>query len=160
MATRLWDVRDRLTSIYTELLAAESGVEVFDGPMRPSAAKKTWVIIGSDGGDDGGGGDEDGAVARQTASRLSPPWRDEAGEITCSVWSWGGDTSYVKHRATVSRIVDLCEASLVADRTLGGLLKPSDIAEFGDLRVLEFQAKSGAVVRAAFTVAYRTLITS
>lgn len=158
VSTELWAVRTGLVTVFTA--AMPSGVQVFDGPMTHTTPPKRFLLVGTDGGDDGSGANDDGSSIRQELSDLGPgTWRAEDGEVVCSAWAWSGDTKFEPLRTAVAAITDACE-TVVADRTLGGILPPPAFgAEFGTVRFREEQTPSGAVVRAVFTVTYGALLT-
>lgn len=157
MPTKLWAVRSALVSMFDAALSDP----VYDGPSRQKTPPKRFVLVGSDGGETGmGDGDEDGAVIEQSPSSMGNGWRDERGEITCAAWAWSGDTDLAPLRTAITAMVDVAEAALAGDRSLGGLLVPPGMAEFSGLRIREAQTSKGAVVRALFTVSYGALLTS
>lgn len=162
MPTALWDVRAALAAMF----AAALEQRVSDGPLGNTTAPKAFVIVGSTGGDVGsdtfglGDIDDDGCSVSQARSKVGNNWRDETGSITCAAWAWNGGSAFGPLRTTVSGIVDVIEAALQADRSLGQLLVPPGNAEFTDLRFAEQQTKKGAVVRAVFTVSYTALLTT
>jgi hypothetical protein len=158
MPTVLWAVRTALVDLFNETL----DVPVFEGPLVANATPpKRFVLVGSDGGDDGQGNpSDDGAVIRQSPSALGNDWHDEDGDIVCAVWRWAGDTDMTLLRADVEAAVAQLESAIRADRTLGGVLVAGYRAGITEQRVRETQTSQGAVIRVAFTVSYRTLVTT
>lgn len=160
MTTRLWAVRTALVTVFG---TAVDPTAVHDGPLaRADNAPKSFLLVGTDGGGDGTGDDlADGAVVNQKPSLMANGWREEDGTIECAAWAWSGGTDFVPLRAALAEMVDACEAALLADPTLGGILAPQGYrAEFtGPFRTREVQTAKGAVARSAFIVAYRALIT-
>lgn len=159
MPTLVWDVRSALVDLFTETL----DVKVFDGPQSRAAVPKSYVLVGTDGGDTGQG--EDGGDFATTSQELSPmgpgTWRDETGEIVCSLWVWGGSTTFAPLRASATAVLDSIELALRSDRTLGDLLAPGGgYAELGSVRIREDQTENGARLRAVFTVSFRALLTT
>lgn len=158
MPTRVFDVRAALTAAITTPLRP---IEVINGPRSRSTAPKQFVLVGSDGGDTGlGDGSEDGMVVDQTRSKVGNNWRDELGLIICSAWAWSGGTDFAPLREQASEMLTIVESALLADRSLGGVLPSTGLAEFGGVRLRERQESDGAVVRAVFTVSYRALLTT
>lgn len=159
MPSRLWDVRAALLEIFTT--AVGSGVTVFDGPLTQETWPERFLLVGTDGGDVGTGDSADGATSEQVAYPGANDWRAETGEITCAVWAWAGTPEFTDLRTDARALVEACEGALYTDRTLGGLFVEQGYgAEFSEVRLREFQAEGGAVVRAAFSVKYRALITT
>jgi hypothetical protein len=155
MPSKLWAVRAALVTTFS---AGITDTTVFDGPMTRTTPPSSFLLVGTDGGDDSGGADEDGAVATQQLSSLGNNWRDEVGEVICAAWVWSGDTAFPALRTTAKAIVDVAEALVLADRTLGGVVVPPGFAEFTAWRLREVQTSKGAFVRASFTVSYSALI--
>lgn len=159
MPSLLWDVRSALLTIFKTAVGSE--VTVFDGPLSHTTVPPRFLLVGTDGGDDGTGDSADGATSEQTESPMANNWRAETGEVTCAAWAWDGATAFPILRTQAIEIVSACEEALYVDRTLGGLLQPQGyMADFAGFRLRETQEETGAVVRAAFTVKYRALITT
>lgn len=154
MPSALRDVRSALFDLFTEAL---DPVPVFNGPRTRSAAPKEYLLVGVNGIEEL----EAGMRSGQAPSTLSGDWRDEAGEIDCTAVAWSGDTSMDPIRAAAESIVDTCEAAIVADRHLGGLLTPAHhLASITGLDIRELRTAKAATVEAVFTVVYSTTLTS
>lgn len=154
MPSSLRLVRAALVDIFGEVL---TGTSVFNGPRPRSTAPKKYLLVGVNGIDEL----EAGIRTVQGQSTLSGPWREEAGEIDCTAVAWTGDEDMTQIRADVDDIVDTCEASLLADRTLGGLLRlDTNLAELTRLDVREQRTTKGPFVEAVFTTSYTTLLDS
>ena len=76
------------------------------------------------------------------SSRLTLP-------ISCLAWSGSGSTPFAPHRATVTGVLDVIEAELAADRSLGGAVSTAWIT--GGTWMQE-QTGSGALVTCEFRV--------
>lgn len=155
MPSALRDVRAALASIYGA--AVPSGVQVFEGPRNRSATPKQYLLVGVNGIDEF----EAGMRSQQVQSPLSgDSWREEAGEVDCTAVAWTGDESMTVIRSQVEAIVDACETAVRADRTLGGVLRLTGLAEVTRLDVREQRTDKGPFVEAVFSTSYSTVLTS
>lgn len=162
MPTQLWAVQDTLFTLFTEAVAGEDKVRVFRGPReRSGSAPRGAVLVGADGGDTGTDPPlEDALTAEQNLDSMGPgTWRREQGSILCAVWTWTGSKDVQIARSSSMSLFELCEAALVADPTLGGLLVADGRAEISNFSVREQLTNGGPVVRVAFVVAYSALLT-
>lgn len=124
-------------------------VPVHDGPVPTSVNSGEFVLVGSTGDD------EDGAAVDLGLSSMGPgTWTDEAGEIVCSTWSWGGGTDLAVRRSAALGLAVACADALAADRTLGGLLQAPGLGEVRTFRYEPRQTKEGAICRIVFSVDY------
>lgn len=158
MSTRLDEVLAAITARWAvDVPAAVPGAVVFDGPQPTSRSLRLWVIVGSDGED------AESATADQAESTLSGVgWVDETGTITCSAWAFSGSTDVTERRAEALRLLEACEASLLAHRDLDGAFAPDQIVvRVGPSRVslTQRQTDGGSMARVVFTVGYSTTIT-
>lgn len=127
---------------------------VVDGPKPEAVNHREFVLVGSTGED------EDGGVIDRVSSDLGPgTWRDESGEVICSVWSWSGGNDLSQRRALALATTSTLIEAVEADPSLGGLLTAPQLAEVLDVRYQPRQTETGAIVRVVFTVSYRTLET-
>lgn len=154
MPSVLRDVRAALATMYG---AANQGVQVFEGPRNRSATPKRYLLVGVNGIDEL----EAGMRSQQVPSTLSGDgWREEAGEVDCTAVAWTGDEDMTTIRSQVEAIVDACEAAVNADRTLGGVLRLTGLAEVTRIDVREQRTDKGPFVEAVFTTSYNTVLTS
>jgi hypothetical protein len=153
MPSAIRDVRSKLFTIFDAALA---GTQVFDGPRPRSTAPKKYLVVGVNGIDEA----EAGIRSTQVQSSLSGDWREEAGEIDCTAVAWDGGDDMTKIRADVESMVDICEAAVVADRTLGGILTLNhSLAETTRVDVREQRTDKGPFVECVFTISYATVLT-
>lgn len=155
MPSAFWSVRTALASRFTTAFA-ETDTKVYDGPRPRSTPPAQFVVVGASGEI----ADVPYARSAQQASPMGNLWREEAGEIDCTVVAWHGDTDIGPLRTLVEDIVDTCETAINTDRTLGELLTMGNFAEMTGLEVREAQTDKGPFVEAVFTVAYSTVLTS
>lgn len=154
MPSALWLVRPALHSRFDAALT----VPVYDGPRVRTETPKQFVVVGANTG----GGEDIGPAMRsvQTPSPHDGTWRHEEGEVDCVAVAWAGDSDLAALRTAARALVDACETAVNADRSLGGLLQPTNnFAEVTALEIREAQTDKGAFVEAVFTVSYGTLLT-
>jgi len=156
MPTLLWDVQEALVPLFAA--AVPSGVKVHRGPRGRTASEKRYVLVGTDGGTTGvESGDDQAMNAVQQESDMGPGgWRDEAGSVTCSVWSWTGSSKADIPRDDAKAIYEACEAAVLANRSLGGLSRFTEVTTIG---IREEQTNAGPVVRVVFAINYLGLVT-
>ena len=153
MPTAIGDVVPALVSVFTTALAAEP-TSVYSGPKPTAEHAKEYVCVAWD--PEGG----DSVTTAQDESDMGNRWIDEAGEVTCSVTCWTGDTDTAPLLARADDLLDICDASLVANPTLGGvLLAPYHARVLGRTALAQVGASTGVSVRLSFTVRYATLLT-
>lgn len=157
MPSALWPVRTALVAQLTAALE-DTDTVVFDGPRVRGNPPAQFLIIGASGEI----ADVPYARTVQAPSAMGNGWRDELGEIDCTVVTWsGGADELPALRSAAEAVIDVCEASINADRTLGGVLQPKNLgAEVTGLEVREAQTAKGPFVEAVFTIAYATVLTS
>jgi hypothetical protein len=153
MAFLLWPARAALFEMFT---TAAAPTKVYDGPRaRGASTPKKYVLVGASVANPAA---EDiiaaGGSASQDWTTFGPNERQEAGTIPCTVIAWHGSTEFQALRDAVQEILDACEAALIADPSLGGVLDDLHSADLIDVSVSESQTKAGAAVAAVFTVAY------
>lgn len=155
MPSAVWDLCDALVDLFNEAL----DVPVFDGPVSRTTLPKTYVFVGSDGGDAGTGEDAtDAMTADQEWADIGGGRRLEVGEITCAVWAWSGSKSFPPVRSQVESVLDTIEATLKANRAMPGVLTGGTVG-MSRVSIRQRHVEEGAVVRAVFTVGFRSLLT-
>lgn len=144
MSTLLWDAQAAVKA----LLTAAVTVPVYGAGDLVGDDARAFVTVGepADSGDT--------ATAEQSANRAGNQWRDEVGDIPCTVNVWDGGTSIAPLRVTAKQLLTACTAAVLNDRTLSGLLVPPGLAEVVSVRLREGQTDHGALVSAGFTVRY------
>jgi len=153
MATKLWDVRAALVALFA---AVPAPTVVYDGPRVRGNTPGQFLQVGVNGLDE----DTAGMRAAQAPSPMSGDWRDESGEVDCTIVAWTGDTDMTAIRTAAESIVASCEALVNADRSLGGLLTPANnLAELTALDVREQRTDKGPFVEVTFTVSYGSVLT-
>lgn len=152
MTFHLWDVRSALVDTFTAAVASD--VIVIDGPRSSGSTPKQFVVVGAVGDDVLGVEPGDGAAASHEWSTMGPGERQELGEVQSTIVAWSGATDLEVLRDQVQAIADACEAAVVADPSLGGVLDDMHEADVTGLRVSEAQTTDGAVVAAVLTVSY------
>ncbi len=155
MATATRDVQAALVNLFTSALRGD-GVEVHDGPRVRGKQPSQYVLVGVNGLE------EDGAGLRsvQGPSAMQGDWRDEAGEIDCTVVTWSGKADIPALRVKSDSAIATCEAAINADPQLGGLIKPANnFAHLTALDTREAQTDRGPFVEAVFTISYTTILT-
>lgn len=149
-----------LNLIVAELQAALD-VDVYDGPLE-RAEPPVYVVVG------GGGlaSDED---ADEVAFTSDTQWRvmgmpsnyaarDEAVEIRCVIYAWGGGDDFPDLRSTVAGVLDDSWTVLGSRSTWdGSAVKVRDIT-LGDVAVEQAATEVGSVVRAGFTVRVTAMV--
>lgn len=123
-------------------------VSVFDGPPVTGDNPSIYVTVGYVQDDVGG-----------SYSQVQDPsgfqWQ-ETGEVRCKFVCNSGDDDLSVLRATAFSLADTFEASVRADRTLGGTLAPaSDVSTA--VEVLSVQNATGAAQEFVFTLHYFTV---
>lgn len=144
---RLDDVMDALVSTFSDLPALD-GVAVVDGPQVGDVGESDLVLVGHDGEPDSNAVN----TFEQSWTDLACTRREETGLVWCAAVSQSGDVEMQPRRDRALALVAACEASLLADLTLGGVVYSAQLAA-GSARQL--QNSGGAAVVAPFTVAYR-----
>lgn len=147
MASRLDDV---LTSLVATFTTALPTVAVFDGPPVTSPGDADLVIVGHDATPDS---DADMTVEQEWAD-LACSRRHETGEVVCCVVSQTGDTDLKARRDRAFVLLAACEAAVLADLSLGGVVMS---AQFARASARQFQNSAGSAVVAPFTVTYRAI---
>jgi hypothetical protein len=148
MPSRLDDVLTTLVATFTTALP---GVNVYDGPPVTSPGDADLVIVGHDATPDSTAD----VTVEQSYVDLACTRRQETGEVVCCVVSQTGDTDLNARRSAAFVLLAACEAALVADMTLGGLVRS---AQFDRGTARQMQNQAGSAVVASFTVAYRASI--
>lgn len=144
MTTLLWDVQAAVKALLTAAVA----VPVYDAADLIGEDARAFVTVGQAGEDD------DTATAEQTPNGAGYPFRDEAGEIPCTITAWDGGTEIAPLRATAKALLTACTSAVLANRSLSGLLSAPGLAEVTTLRLREGQTDRGALVDITFTVRY------
>lgn len=159
MGTRLWSVQSHLVTLFTA--ATSDDVMVFQAPrLRSGKAPRTCVIVGSDGGEDSLA-DGDGAIsATQEPSGLGPgTWFEETGSVTCSIWTWGGQSDLEAIRTAADTTLDECKSAITSDTTLRDITQTDGFAHISEIDIREKRTTNGPAIRVVFVVTYTALIT-
>lgn len=155
LPTRLPDVFDATVAMFTtaivagEVLAAEGGAVVLDGPAVQDEPKR-YVVVGDEGEDE----ESDVAIERTWAG-LGAQALDEVAQIPCSAIAWSGDTDLSARRREAFELYSACEAAHRADLNFGGLVLFSRIA---DVTYRPFANERGTGARVRFTIEYKARI--
>jgi len=146
-----------LAALATAAFAAEP-TAVYVGPKPSSAAPTEYLTVAFDPSNDG-----DGVESEQVISELGNRWVDERGDVTCTLTAWTGGTDSAALVARVDHLLDLLDAALAANPSLGVLVPGAEDGSFarvlGRLTLRQESTASGAIVRQTFTVHYSTLMT-
>ena len=140
-----------LDALYTSFVASSSltGVQITDGaPMTDLAVD--FINVGWTPYDDAA------ATSLQVPAQLGQLRRQEEFVINCYADSYSGDSSASARRARVFALVDACDAVLVADPTLGGVLTQYAMLSSVDLR--QERSNTGLSIGAVFRITCHTRI--
>lgn len=128
-------------------LPALAGVTVFTGPPVGDPSSGDYLFVG-----------DDSDPESDTISTFEQEWVDmahtrraETGEIICAMVSDSGDTDILTRMMRAFTLLSACEADLVADPTLGGVVAMAELV-IGQHRPI--QNASGAASVVPFTVRY------
>lgn len=155
---------DVLVARFAAAAAAVPGVsvKVYEGPDRDALTdgRTHLLFVGTDGESlmVPDGEEADGIVESETPSEMGPPLRAWSAQVTCSAWAWTGDADMRARRREAGVIADACRTSVLADRTLGGVLVPPGFADVTGVAYRLRHTSKGAVARAVFTVDLSSLL--
>jgi len=121
--------------------------DVFDGPPVTGNAPTRYATVGYVFGEDAGG---DFRTDTTNAYRI-----EEAGSVRGEIVATTGSADLATVRQQAFAMADALEASVRADRTLGGALSPDGLATLR-FDVVPAQTQQGATQRLAFSVDYIT----
>lgn len=153
MPSAIGEVVPALVGVFTTALAAEP-TKVYGGPKPTSANAREYVLVAFNPEPDG-----NGVETEQDISDLGNRWVDEQGTVQCSVTCWSGSTDPAPLLARCDTLLDLLDAALVADPTLGGVIYAGYFARIlGAASLRQESTADGAIVRLGFTVTYSTLL--
>jgi hypothetical protein len=160
MPTAIGDVVPALVAVFDAALAAEPTI-VYAGPQPTSENAEEYVTVGWD--PEGG----EGVTSDQEPSDMGNRWIDESGDVIGSVTCWSGDTDDEAVPTLLARcddLLDLLDAALAADPTLGGVLvggadDGSYARVLGRAGMTPTTDQNGTAVRITFTTHYSTLLT-
>lgn len=140
---------DVLAALLTIFQAAVgTSVPVYDGLPATSAVDLDFVLVG----DDGDPANSDQPAGTITQERVELDGRvTEVGDVTCCVISQTGDDDLPGRRASSRALMLAVETAIRADRTLGGVVTRSNVA---DVTLWQARNERGSVVRRVFTVHY------
>lgn len=155
MASAIRNVQAALVAKFTT--AVPAGASVHNGPRKRGNRPSQYLLVGVNGIDE----DAPGLRSAQERSPMNGVWREEAGEVDCTVVAWSGDPDgFGTIRAAADGIVAACEAAVNADPQLGGVLQPrNNFAELTALDIREAHTDKGPFVEAVFTISYSTVLT-
>lgn len=162
MPSLLWSVRSALVTSFAAPAAA-AGADLYDGPRRRGDTPKLFLVVGADSDDPFTAADADfedtlTGTSRQEWSPEGPgTWREETGSVLCTAVAWSGDDDFAPLRAQVEALVDVLEATLLANRQLGGSVGAG--VELGELRVWERRSTQGSAVGAVLEISYQSTLT-
>jgi hypothetical protein len=150
VSSRLDDVMTALAALFAGLPAL-AGVVVSDGPPLDGMGSPDFVLVGDDGLPDSTAE----ITVEQEWADLACTRRHETGEVICSALSQTGDTDMQARRDRAFALFAACEAAVLADQTLGGVVLSSQLARAG---ARQFQNSAGAAVVVPFVVTYRAIV--
>jgi hypothetical protein len=161
--TDLWAVRTAVLELLTDPAEA-AGAKVFDGQRKVGATPKLFLVVGADSDDPFEAPDDVvdtlAGSARQERAREGPgDWRQETGDVLCTIVAWDGGTLFGPLRAKVQTVLDACEAALLATPELAAADLVGAGAELGEIRLWERRSKDGSAVGVVFTVTYQSILT-
>ena len=125
-----------------------SAVTVIDGPLVSADVPTDYVTVGYVEGDNAG-------AYTTTQDPNGSQWA-EAGTVRSQLNCVTGDADLAGMRTRVFALADAFEASVRADRTLGGVLCTYGTSEL-DVDVLSLQNSSGTAQQLTFTLRYFTV---
>lgn len=155
LPTRLPDVIDAAVAMFTtaivagEVLAAEGGAVVLDGPVVRDEPKR-YVVVGDEAEDE----ESDVTIERSWAG-LGAQALDEVAQIPCSAIAWTGDTDLSTRRREAFELYSACEAAHRANLNFGGLVLFSGIT---DVTYRPYVNENGTGARVRFTIEYKARI--
>jgi len=147
MATQWPLVVNRLVALLPTL-PGWSDVTVIDGLPLTADVPTDVVTVGYVS--------DDNAGAYTTIQDDSGFQWQESGTVRCELSCVTGDTDLASMRTRMFGLLDSLEASIRADRTLGGVLSPQGTSEL-EVSVISDQGVSGAEQSAVFTLTYFTI---
>ncbi len=150
MPTAIGDVVPALVSVFTTAL---SPVVVYSGPKPTADYAQEYLCVAFD---------PEGAEAVTTEQEISPMgnrWVQEDGTVTCSITCWSGDDDFAALLVRADDLLDLADAALVANPTLGVLSSGNFARVLGRTSMTQTSDGTGSLVRLAFTVTYSSLLT-
>lgn len=147
MATQWPRVHARLVTLLPQLSGWPSNV--YDGPPVTGDSPTRYATVGYVFGEDGGG-----SFTTDTAGNGFQIV--ETGTIRGEIVATTGGPDIAAVRAAAFAMADALEASIRADRTLGGVLSPQGTAVLR-VDVLPLQTQQGATQRLPFSVEYTTV---
>lgn len=158
----LWAVRTRLTEIFRDAIAASTTrgrhARVYEGTRDVGGTPDLFLLVGAPSALD----DELTVDVPPWGRLTSGPdpmgpgsWRLEEGEIDCAAVAWTGSADgRPELRLDVADVVATCEAALVADPMLGGLLEGEHRAQLAGQEYRDPLTADGPFAEVVFTVVY------
>lgn len=141
-----WDL------VYDHLLALLPTLDglstVFDGMPLVKETPPTFAVVGDDGQGNSGSFQQDYDTIDGLVS--------EIGEVACLLIAQTGDTDFAPLRAQIKAWTDALNASLRADKTLGGLLMQGSSVAVARVEPAQWRNNNGTVVGATVAVGYQT----
>lgn len=130
-------------------IAGLTDVRVFDGPdaNRQMAGKAVTVAAAFE--------DDQDSVSVTREERGARPTVTEVVDVACSVYVGSGEVDVDAHRANAGVILSVLEASLAANRTLGGVV---NLARVASTQWMQGRDQKGAGVAVGLVVNMRRLL--
>lgn len=148
--TTLFRAIDYVVNLCNTYIAGSDieSVVVYDGPPTGNGAERIQVLVAYN--------DEDGGPAvNGTAGTSNFGVPAEEYDIDCSIAISDGDLDLSVKRAEARAIFNELVGMVRADKTLGGLLGPTGIAEISGFVYSQEQDLDGSYVVAAFSIGVR-----
>lgn len=165
-APTLWDVRTRLWEVFRDAVAADGGpartAQVVEGNRVRGDTPELFLLVGAVAGI----GADLVVLADDRWGRLvsapdpmSAGWRIDEGEVDCVAVAWSGSPDDLPRlRSEASSIVRVCEAALVANPRLSGLLDGENFAQVTGSEFRDPHTNKGPYAEVTFTVSYRARV--
>lgn len=165
-APTLWDVRTRLWEVFRDAAAADGGpartAQVLEGSRVRGDTPELFLLVGAVAGigaDLAVLADDRWGRVVSAPDPMSAGWRIDEGEIDCVAVAWSGSAdSLPQLRANASSLVRVCEAALVSNPRLGGLLDGENFAQVVGSEFRDPLTNKGPYAEVTFTVGYRARV--
>lgn len=165
-APTLWDVRSRLWEIFHAAAAASTGparaAQVIEGNRVRGDTPELFLLVGAVAGigaDLAVLADDRWGRVVSVPDPMSADWRIDEGEIDCVAVAWAGSANDLPRlRTNASDVVRTCEAALVTNPRLSGLLDGENFAQVAGMEFRDPLTNKGPYAEVTFTVSYRARV--
>lgn len=153
MPTAIGDVVPALSTVFRAALSGQPYTSVYTGPKPTGENAQEYVCVAYD--PEGGAGVD----TEQEISPMGNRWVAETGTVTGQVVAWSGDDDVETLLARCDDLLDILDAALAANPSLGVLSSGNYARVLGRTSMTPVSDQNGVKVSLAFTVTYSTLLT-